>query len=626
MKTTRMARLSAAVILSATALGGAAPALAAPTNTDGGAPVVAFGGGGGGGGTLTPAAIANIVDTNTATLNIHKYLGMPTDVPNNGTEADFSTVDGGAPTPLAGVNFNVYRVYLDQGLTQPVDLTSNAGWQSAASINGYVPTAAEIAAGSFTANGTTYYLGAPAEVTTGADGTATMADADLGLYFVSENIQADDTITTPDGEEIDGLAVTSVKPFFVTLPMTEPNDRTSWMYEVNVYPKNQANTITKQVIDGPEDSVLGDVRPDAVGEETPAADEVPIVGGNGSLGVTAGSDILYRLSSTVNPNKNALGYYAITDVLPEGVVYGGVNGMVLRANNGDQVTLIEGEDFVVNQDGQRIVISLTESGLAKAQVGGVIETDVRVTVDTDASSTNGGVQENTAGLIPSADWFEQNNPGVPVPTPGEPTDVPGIPSNEVESRFGDLLIVKNGQDSTVEGNPTYLAGAEFALHADVDNNGVCNATDVDSPALATTTSGENGVAAFTNMRLSNFYNNQDQADPQSHCVVETKAPAGYELLADPILFDLTVAGAQGVDGDTQTVIANAGDDNITDAAGNTLQVTNMKSNLGNVLPLTGGDGVSMLWGAGALLALAGVGTYGAMRRRGDAQKADAPSA
>ena len=67
--------------------------------------------------------------------------------------------------------------------------------------------------------------------------------AGAGLYLVNENLGT--STTTPDASTI-----TPSAPFLVTLPMTDPVNLTSWMYDVYVYPKNQADSILKTVTDG----------------------------------------------------------------------------------------------------------------------------------------------------------------------------------------------------------------------------------------------------------------------------------------------------------------------------------------------------------------------------------------
>ena len=105
--------------------------------------------------------------------------------------------------PLGGVNFDVYQVFTDSAHTQKVDLTTNDGWTAAAAVNGYTPTAADFAAGSFVVGGTTYYLGGAGTVTTDASGNATFTKPNgVGLYLVNENLASSGTISSPTNPNV----------------------------------------------------------------------------------------------------------------------------------------------------------------------------------------------------------------------------------------------------------------------------------------------------------------------------------------------------------------------------------------------------------------------------------------
>jgi LPXTG-motif cell wall-anchored protein len=75
-------------------------------------------------------------------------------------------------------------------------------------------------------------------------------------------------------------------------------------------------------------------------------------------------------------------------------------------------------------------------------------------------------------------------------------------------------------------------------------------------------------------------------------LVENNAPAGYELLAEPIPFLVTAA---------------------TTTVGVDLQVKNIPSNGGFQLPLTGGTGTGLIYTAGVLILLGAV--IGILRSR-----------
>ena len=81
-------------------------------------------------------------------------------------------------------------------------------------------------------------------------------------------------------------------------------------------------------------------------------------------------------------------------------------------------------------------------------------------------------------------------------------------------------------------------------------------------------------------------------------MVETKAPNGYNLNAEP--FTATIDWATG----TSTLTRTA-----------TVEITNEKTNLGNQLPLTGGEGIAALSIGGLVLIGGGAVYYAAASRK-----------
>ncbi|MGJ3507280.1 LPXTG cell wall anchor domain-containing protein [Enemella sp. A6] len=88
--------------------------------------------------------------------------------------------------------------------------------------------------------------------------------------------------------------------------------------------------------------------------------------------------------------------------------------------------------------------------------------------------------------------------------------------------------------------------------------------------------------------------------------METKAPDGYQLQAQPIPFRLTTEGVVDLSG-----LVNSD-------AGNTAEVVNQPDNLNNRLPLTGGQGVALVSLIGGLLVAGGLGYYLVSRRKQNA--------
>lgn len=518
-------------------------------------------------------------------LSIHKYLGVQTGQKNDGTEQTVTQ-----PT-LQGVNFDVYQVFYDAAKTQKVDLTTNQGWTDASAIHGYTPSAADIAAGSFTINGTKYYIAKAATVTTDASGAATFTKANgVGLYLVAENLKTSGTLTS-NGTTVDKTTVTPAAPFFVTLPMTNPSDPTRWMYDVNVYPKNQSDSITKAATD--KGTVTGDA------------------------GNTGSHAIDYTVTSSITDGTNPLGMYVIYDDLDPSLTFTGAD---VKLSNG--TALVAGTDYTVYTapnattpataytsgsvaNGPLVTIVFTDAGLAKLEANRNL--NVVSTLHTTVGALDAdGVIPNQASFIPGQGWWDQyGTPGVdpeaPATTP--PGTVPGTPSPTVTSKYGTVVVDK--YDPQAAGKA--LSGAVFAIYADpTPGDSTCSSSDVGGTPINTATTGADSKATFTGLQTSNWYNGGAVADPTqwlSYCLVETKAPAGYNLDAAPryITIDYTTGSASAPASVTQ-------------------RVANEQANFGNSLPLTGGNGVAAMSALGLLLVGGGV-AYSMKNRRREEQDA-----
>ncbi|MGI5950658.1 MAG: SpaH/EbpB family LPXTG-anchored major pilin, partial [Brooklawnia sp.] len=187
-------------------------------------------------------------------------------------------------------------------------------------------------------------------------------------------------------------------------------------------------------------------------------------------------------------------------------------------------------------------------------------------------------------FIPNKTWSEQN--------PG-----PGIPTPEVESKYGNIKIEK--KDPV---NDLMLAGAVFEVYLDpTPRDQVCSAADVSGDPIASGTTGADGTYTFTGLQASNWYDGAAVTDPKdwiSYCLLETKAPAGYNLEASP--YYITIDWATGtVDAPAYT----------------TAVVNNEKTNLDNELPLTGGQGIAALSILGLALIGGGTAAYAASQRK-----------
>ena len=511
------------------------------------------------------------------TLDINKYLGSPID----GTSSDGTTLETAPDLPaLSGVVFTAYEVVsytdLDTGEIVPLDLTTNDGWAAIAGLDQQTVTQGEINDLAFVHEGVTYQLAERSSVTTEA-GTATFTDLGVGFFLIQESdttgaytVDAEDNQVPVDG------AVLGSQPFFVTLPMTTPSGTgagVTWMYDVDVYPKNQAAAIDKAVID---------------------------------LGTVAGHEDLnaaqYVITSGIAPaGDGPLDMYVVGDSLDPLVTFTGATVAV------GETALEAGVHYDLVEEGQDVRIVFTQDGLdvLEEDRGGEVTTTLDVTFAADEDGET--VIPNDAWFIPGAGWYEMTvgqdapdpgtDPGDPGEWPGADPENPYEPptSNEVESLYGQLNVTKvNGVDQTVLENAVFT----LSFGTDSDGNGFCEAEAIGDTIAAGLTTDADGQFSYNGLQASFFQDGAPTDVAQGYCLTETAAPDGFNLLPESIYFEIDHTGEAGawVVGPTDLTVANA------------------PINLDNDLPLTGGQGAAMLGGLG-ILALGGAGGYLAYRSR-----------
>lgn len=252
--------------------------------------------------------------------------------------------------------------------------------------------------------------------------------------------------------------------------------------------------------------------------------------------------------------------------------------------------------------GAKVEVVLTEAGIESVITAGGLSTVLSVTAD----SMGDGVILNDAQFVPNAAWWaaqtrsddpfdvatdDPDNPGGTGDAPVDP-----ITSNEVRSLFGSVNITK-----TDAADDAVLEGVTFQLWLDANGNLACDDVDFAEPnvAMYEGVTDEDGLLTFSGLQTSNFYDDALQTELNGYCLVETEAADGYNLLADPVYFEINAVESEGAYVPSDTDVA----------------LENVRSNLDNDLPLTGGAGAAGL-GLGALLLLGGAGAY-AMKRRQD---------
>lgn len=603
--------------------------------------------------TVDPGASAYTVDKDApVSLTILKTQSPVIGGPGDGTASSGDIGDKlNEKSYFEGVKFILYKVQIDG---QDIDLTTNAGWEATSPLLGrQTVTKAEIENG-FEVVGKKITLTEVASQATDEGGFVEFAD-ELAktLYVVAEDLQGSDEIKLhrdiddEEGQVVNKAQVTPSRPFFVTLPMTAPEGK-KWLYKVEIEPKNDVDTATKQVIDD--------------NGYTSATDEVSkktlrflIAGDISDTGDINGPE--GKQDGKVDHHD--LQYWGMHDQLDPKIFdieTAQVELYLAKEFNPDAGRLTGGTDYRVSYaKNGAIDVALTEAGLDKTAAANATDPATKVFIDLSVSfkkdaQIDGAAVTNQAFLIPNGNWPEghggtkpkppspsdhpdrPNDPGQPDKpggdhpdqpgNPGQPGQppvippyfppsedgqppIPGIPTNNTESHYGKILVKK------IDSEGKTLTGAKFSLyHADAKNE--CPA-DLRSGnrLVAEQAVDDEGVVVFDNILLSTGVTTMDEngkvtthtdevAPGHAYCLVETQAPKGFELLAEPVKFELK---ADGKDFDHNAVSAAlTKDKRVTD---NGVAIVNLPHNTGSHLPLTGANGVIAAAVIGILLILGG---------------------
>ena len=507
---------------------------------------------------LAPSAVAtetpnygNIKTDATGSLAIHKHLngggkdiGNPTGTPQNADSKG---------APVQGVVFTAYPI-TDINLKDPagwdtISDLSKAGVPDSACTNPAAPTLG------------THTFGTPkVSPATNDEGLATITEMPVQAYLVCET-------TTP------GNIVQKAKPFVVTVP--HPNTAAGadgqWIYDVHVYPKNEAISVEKSI----QEQKLN--------------------------GYGVGSLIKFPVSSTAPTldAKSFYKYFQLRDTLDDRLTAVTATEVSLEG------TTLDPTDYKVDTKGQTVTVTFTAEGLKKIKAAPGKK--VSAVFQGKVTEARNGAITNRAQVISDTVYAEQP------PTPEEPPANPENPptSNEVTSRWGDLLIKKvdnhqQGQDKAG------LQGAQFQLFkAKNAYAGTCTKDKEGDPIAingeTTLTTDAQGAINVKGLFISDSIdgaNRDNQKDATARCyvLVETKAPAGYVLPA-----------GDGAVTPVKIEVGAVTTDNVT--------IENTKQSVPG-LPLTGANGMLILTASGASLLMIAVGSVLVARYRERKQNAN----
>lgn len=312
-----------------------------------------------------------------------------------------------------------------------------------------------------------------------------------------------------------------------------------------------------------------------------------------------GDDVPFQLKATMPETYADYTAYKLVfeDELTSGLTFNQDSVKLFVGNTEiDNYSTIEGVNVVIN--GQKMVFTITDAKKI-ASIAAKNEVIVKYTAKLNDKATAGTTDKNKATLEYS------NNPN----NNGEGTGKTVETEVKVYTFKLALTKVASYAEGTAEENKIKLANAEFTLK-NADGK------------FATVVNGKiTGWVASNGTTLTSDVNgliNVDGLDAGIYTLTETKAPAGYNKLADPII--LTITSSIGDDGILTDLKASYTADGkadvhttgaVKDTGTVSLEVTN---NSGAQLPSTGGIGTTIFYAVGIIL-MAGAVFFVVRRKR-----------
>lgn len=547
---------------------------------------------------------------------IHKYQGPATNDRSDGTVKSLTD-----KKPVKGVKFTLWRVKKKNGTSSDdIDLSKSSDWEKIKKLDDLVETGNKTAS-DFINGAQSEFVKADTngtEKTTDDKGEATFDNLAMGLYYIEE--------TDVSGAKVKGSSVSITKrvsPFFVTTPLPNPKDKTNpWIYDVNVYPKNDTSK----------------ERPTKTVSELSRKD----------LTKDNGTTITWKIAIPLTAPKNGNKYEKIgfKDKLETGLTYDKIKSANLvtytdagqKDTTATDVPLDANTHYTVTSDNGLVSFSLTPTestgGLKKAYdaytsaTGGkVVKLEVELvtkvadTVTDIANVANTYVDDNKTGN------GDGNDPCTPTKKDG---DCGGDDIPNDTAHFGTLTVNKVTEEIGTNGDKKKLPlnDAKFNVYeitadkqaADIktaekqgdgsfklkgDGGAEISSKKVET-TLTTKTSGDKKGTDSVRLFVYNSKETNPAVTTKLYCVVETEAPAGYLLDSTPKCVALKA-------------------DTAADATtNNTKEIQNSKATgldkILAALPMTGARGLVLLTAFG-IVGLGGTLFYIITRRRKEQEEA-----
>lgn len=550
------------------------------------------------------ANVGNIDDTkkdNGTSITIHKYQSPATDTRSDGSNQSNLVKD---KKPVKGVEFKVCKVTLKEGKdadVKKIDLSTAEGWKKIKDIQELDPSSATKNAASFLKGDNAKFVTVDTDCkkqTTGEDGSTKFDKLAESLYYVEESDTKGAQIKDAQGAWKPVTVTGKVDPFFITTPLPHKTANTwEWLYDVNVYPKNDTS--------------------DDVARKTP---KTPT-----KLYTDDGDAIIpWDISMPLTPPSDNKAYKKIgfVDSLPEGLTYDSLAEVKLvkkgkaTGSTASDVSLTENTDYKVETgtDKKKVTFSLSVSRLKTLSEDFSRSTYVlKVTLKTKVAKDTKNVTNSINGWIDDSKIGDNGDPEHPcVPTKEDPKKCDKNPHGT--SHFATLKITKVNDAADKAKGKKPLKGAEFTVYpvkegtkfTDVSSKNVTKETidgkldkgTNDANAIKLKATDDNGVTT------ANLFIGTNDVASKIYCVVETKAPAGFKLNETPTCYEVKVEtkeqAAAGLNNDNAHEIVNS-------------QATELDKILAN-LPMTGARGLVILTVCG-IVGIAGTLFYIVMKRR-----------
>lgn len=550
------------------------------------------------------ANVGNIDDTkkdNGTSITIHKYQSPATDTRSDGSDQSNLVKD---KKPVKGVEFKVCKVTLKEGKdadAKKIDLSTAEGWKKIKDIQELDPSSATKNAASFLKGDNAKFVTVDTDCkkqTTGEDGSTKFDKLAESLYYVEESDTKGAQIKDAQGVWKPVTVTGKVDPFFITTPLPHKTANTwEWLYDVNVYPKNDTS--------------------DDVARKTP---KTPT-----KLYTDDGDAIIpWDISMPLTPPSDNKAYKKIgfVDSLPEGLTYDSLAEVKLvkkgkaTGSTASDVSLTENTDYKVETgtDKKKVTFSLSDSRLNTLSEDFSRSTYVlKVTLKTKVAKDTKNVTNSINGWIDDSKIGDNGDPEHPcVPTKEDPKKCDKNPHGT--SHFATLKITKVNDAADKAKGKKPLKGAEFTVYpvkegtkfTDVSGKNVTKETidgkldkgTNDANAIKLKATDDNGVTT------ANLFIGTNDVASKIYCVVETKAPAGFKLNETPTCYEVKVEtkeqAAAGLNNDNAHEIVNS-------------QATELDKILSN-LPMTGARGLVILTVCG-IVGIAGTLFYVVMKRR-----------